>query len=580
MATQPNIPNYQLSKAPEMQVAMIGALSQNLTAAMTALGKKNAAKKAEEKIIDKEARAVQNQFMAKASEVEGTLIGQMDAANRKWARDTGKELNALYTKAYGSNGTDKDKDAYLLAQSNAMANINVIATNATLVSNNQKSLKSNRNAKSKGSKNVFLYDDNYMYDEDGMRMYNEASNFGNGTYSDFSIVTNEKGHVVMSGKGMEDLDLNARVDAYKHSNRDLNHFMITKDDLTSTHSYDKYNKKIKPLLEADTKKVKITDYDGATRTWTTTSSVVYASLAELEEGNKQLSNQINQDLDNDKMGKWWRQMQEKPLNEGGVKDQPFGDLPWQFLNRVNDDGLKNLISDQDSYTAFDDTLDTDNDGNVDEQPREFAGFSDPTPSTGWEPEDLDKLRNYINNGQREIAAQAWLTEYQNYRPEGEKIQLEQERERTPGKGTNGEYTKKQIQSEGWSRQRAADYQKNVLPSVTELTKGGDLSAVAKKLQLIDSNKKGRYYLTGAELKSKYGGVDGLNDNEIYSYKTTSQNALSGMPKTTSITSDDFDDDPDLNTNNISQSLFNAYGYDPDTQYFLTVEGQTELGQVQ
>jgi hypothetical protein len=321
--------------------------------------------------------------MAKASEVEGSLIGQMDAANRKWARNTGKELNRLYTVAYGSNGTDADKDRYLEYQGNAMANIKVLGTNATFVANNQKVLNSTRNAKQRGSKNAFLLADNYNYDEGGEAMYLEASNYGSKKYKDWEIKTNDKGHLIMTAEGMEPQDLNAKTENYlANGGKDLGYYQIGETDLIGTHSLDKYNKVIKPLLEEDIKKEKVTDYDPATRTWTTTSSVTYASLEELEQGNKALSNQITNDLDNDtKMFKWWKQMQMRPAEEGGVQGLgELSDLPWQFLNSQNDDQLKKLISGQEGYTAFNANLDVDGTQGTDDQPREFGGFQDPTPS--------------------------------------------------------------------------------------------------------------------------------------------------------------------------------------------------------
>ena len=45
MATQPNLPNYQLSKAPEMVLGIQAQMNQNLVAAMQNLAKVNKEKR-------------------------------------------------------------------------------------------------------------------------------------------------------------------------------------------------------------------------------------------------------------------------------------------------------------------------------------------------------------------------------------------------------------------------------------------------------------------------------------------------------------------------------------------------------
>ena len=321
-------------------------------------------------------------------------------------------------------------------------------------------------------------------------------------------------------------------------------------------------------------KTKITEFNASAGYWETSQTITYPSLQELEANNPQLANQINQDLNSGQMPKFWTQMRQKELVNGGVKGTEAGELPWHFLNKVNDDKMKELIKGQQGYVAFDPSLDADGAPGVDAQEREFAGVSDPTPETDWTPEDLQAVRKGVNELQDEAATQAWLVEYQKYRPEGQKTQLKQRRDRALREGANNTYSTRQKQK--WSSQKAQHYQTHILPKVEDLIAGGDLDKVAAEMQL--KSKKNLLYLTGAELKRKWPTSNlPVNDEEIYSFTMSGPN-LKTMPKTTSITVDDFGQ-ADLTKNRIAQSLFNEMGYDPDDQYFFTTEGQDELGQL-
>lgn len=553
--TQPNLPNYQLSRAPEMQIAALGQMNQNLTTAMDNLVKNQKAKKAKEEALDKEARTVQNSFLNEFGKIEGSLIGQMDKANRTWARETANTLNAKYTKAYGSDGTQKDKDDYMDFQSQAMYNIKVIGTNATFVANNQKAISTNELAKSKKSKNVGLLSDNYLYEEGGEGWYEEGMKFKTGQYTSFRMKTLDNGQIEMvkiDKNGDEvNTNLNARYETYTKNGKDLNSYIVGEDDLLSTHSDARYKSNIKTLLDADVMKTKITEYNAKAGYWETSQTINYPSLQELEANNPQLKNQIDQDLNSEKMPKFWAQMRQKDLVNGGVKGTEAGELPWHFLNSVNDDKLKEMIG---------------------KDAKEYAGIADPTTDTPWTPDDLQVVRDGVNAKQDEAATQAWLVEYQKYRPEGQKTQLQQRRDKAVGEGTGGAFSRRQKAK--WSPQKAADYQTNVLPKIEELVADKDLNKVAAELQL--KSKKGLLYSTGAELMTKYPTSNlGLNDEEIYSF-TMDGNNLKTMPKTTSITADDFDE-VDLTRNKIAQSLFNEMGYDPDDQYYYTQQGQDEIG---
>lgn len=580
--TQPNLPNYQLSRAPEMQIAALGQMNQNLTTAMDNLVKNQKAKKAKEEALDKEARTVQNSFLNEFGKIEGSLIGQMDKANRTWARETANTLNAKYTKAYGSDGTQKDKDDYMDFQSQAMYNIKVIGTNATFVANNQKAISTNELAKSKKSKNVGLLSDNYLYEEGGEGWYEEGMKFKTGQYTSFRMKTLDNGQIEMvkiDKNGNEvNTNLNARYETYTKNGKDLNSYIVGEDDLLSTHSDARYKSSIEKLLDADNSKQKIKTLErgeGGKAQWLEQQTITYPSLQELEANNPQLSNQINQDLNSQKMPKFWAQMRQKELVNGGVKGTDVGELPWHFLNSVNDDKLKEMIG---------------------PKAKKYAGIADPTPNSPWTSDDLQVVRDGVNAKQDEAATQAWLVEYQKYRPEGKKVTIEMSSERVVGTGAQGKW--KDSQKIKYNANRAKAFQgydrddgvhvEGGQEKVQAMLQKRDLdnfTTLMNKANTRNQEASGVRYITGAQLKTSpkfsggaYGNVSNFVDDEVYTYRQKSKGAPIDVPRATGITSQDFNI-LDENTNYMAQLYYQALGFDLDDQFMLTPEKQLELNKI-
>ena len=63
MATQPNLPNYQLSKLPDLLLAQQAQFNEGMMKNMDKLAANLAARKKQRLITQKEADAVENNFM-------------------------------------------------------------------------------------------------------------------------------------------------------------------------------------------------------------------------------------------------------------------------------------------------------------------------------------------------------------------------------------------------------------------------------------------------------------------------------------------------------------------------------------
>ena len=133
MATQPNLPQYQLSKLPDMLAANMQQVNAAAVAAMTNLGTRLAKQKEERKKLIKEGDAIEANFNDFFANKEKSGVIDADAANREWAGKAARNLNDLYIKAYGSNGTLADREAYKEAKSRAMEDVNNLGTFASLV---------------------------------------------------------------------------------------------------------------------------------------------------------------------------------------------------------------------------------------------------------------------------------------------------------------------------------------------------------------------------------------------------------------------------------------------------------------
>jgi len=377
MATQqPNLPNYQLSKAPEMQLGMINQMNQNITGAMDKLAERTRANKKARQELNMKADAMSNEFMKMFTDLEGSNVANVDAANRKWATNTARKLSDLYTKAYGSNGTREARDLYMKEQSLAMENLKTIGTWANLEQKNQSAVTLNAQATKQGSKGLNLLGGATLHGNLNSQ-YTRSTYLKNQLGRDYVVETDPTtGHVRMKfnvwdptangGKGgyMEgdegkyDIDMNAEINTFNTSKKDLSYYTITnEDDLQGYLLGDKKN--FDALYNVAGRQVTKTVYTKNSKgTWGhyRQKSVDFQSLQEADEDGK-LTNYLMNKVGGNRFFAKWKQMQENPNNPLG--SMPGADLTWHQASDMTADELKAFQTNENKKV-----FDSDGDGKI------------------------------------------------------------------------------------------------------------------------------------------------------------------------------------------------------------------------
>ena len=103
MATQPNLPQYQLSRLPDLLASNVQTATAAGVAAMNALGERLKKDKAARQKLIKEGDAIEANFNDFFANKAKSGVIDADAANREWDGKAARNLNDLYITAYGSN---------------------------------------------------------------------------------------------------------------------------------------------------------------------------------------------------------------------------------------------------------------------------------------------------------------------------------------------------------------------------------------------------------------------------------------------------------------------------------------------
>jgi len=515
MATQqPNLPNYQLSKAPEMQLGMINQMNQNITGAMDKLAERTRANKKARQELNMKADAMSNEFMKMFTDLEGSNVANVDAANRKWATNTARKLSDLYTKAYGSNGTREARDLYMKEQSLAMENLKTIGTWANLEQKNQSAVTLNAQATKQGSKGLNLLGGATLHGNLNSQ-YTRSTYLKNQLGRDYVVETDPTtGHVRMKfnvwdptangGKGgyMEgdegkyDIDMNAEINTFNTSKKDLSYYTITnEDDLQGYLLGDKKN--FDALYNVAGRQVTKTTWaknSQGTFSWLRQKSVDFQSLKDADTDGK-LTNYLMNKVGGNRFFAKWKQMQENPNNPLG--SMPGADLTWHQASDMTADELKAFQTNENKKV-----FDSDGDGKI----------------TVAE----------INKIQDETAAAGLLNSYQVLSAEGEQVIAETTDAGRPRKVT-GEFKAPDVSV--WvnpnNRQLFNDRQAVALKDASEAVTAGSEQVGAEKIAKLYQDKFGKNYYTGKQLKELDNWPASWNadykDNQIYEFNTTAGN---------------------------------------------------------
>ena len=584
MATQqPNLPNYQLSKAPELQLGMINQMSQNLTGAMDKLAERTRANKKARQELNMKADAMSNEFMKMFTDLEGSNVANVDAANRQWATKTARRLSDLYTKAYGSNGTQEARDLYMKEYSLANENLKTIGTWANLEQKNQSAVTLNAQADKQGSKGLNLLGGKTLHGNLN-EQYARSTFLKNQQGRDYVVETDPNtGHVRMKfniwdptangGKGgymqgdggKYDIDMNAEVNTFNNHKKGLSYYTITNEDDLQTYLLED-KKNFDPLYNAAGRQITKTTYTkgkGGKPGFYRQKTIDFQTLKEADEDGK-LTNYLMNKVGGDRFFAKWVQMQKNTNNPLG--DMPGADLTWHQASDMTTEELK----------AFTRSTDTNNDGVID---------SNDAIDTDKKIFDMDGdgeiTAAEINAIQDQTAAAGLLNSYQVLSSQGEQVIAESSDSGRPREVT-GKFKAPDINTwanEG-NRQSFNDRSANSLKIATEVTNAATADAGASAIATLYSQNKSGNYMTGKEIKnSGYPGADSpefqkLNNNYIYKVEFEKDQGTQFKKIPTGIEINNYLD----NQNDVYNKLMNEiYDYDgDDLYYFGTDEGKAVM----
>ncbi len=439
MATQPNLPQYQLSKLPDMLAANMQQVNAAAVAAMTNLGTRLAKQKEERKKLIKEGDAIEANFNDFFANKEKSGVIDADAANREWAGKAARNLNDLYIKAYGSNGTLADREAYKEAKSRSMEDVNNLGTFASLVGMNNKAIEADLLARKQGTSVGRLT--NNSLTGSYKNWYNRTTEINNGTATNYKVSRDANGHQILTynllntnGKGLQQengkdivktVDVNAWVNEFNKTGKGLEALTVKPDQSLQTglsSSFDKdyvQGNLLGPPVDHLSKK-----YDVATGTYITTKGKKYTSVAEQVEKdpNGVVYKQIVSDTKKSTFPQTYFALSNEGFNDqGNGIPLPLADQPWKVGNTVTDEELKQFNTNKE-LTA-----------------------KDPTPGDGAS--GVNKLtRQDLNDIQQKSAEQMLINFYNNQTRIGDVTTAESDVERYKRTSDNSDWTAGQKRS--------------------------------------------------------------------------------------------------------------------------------------
>lgn len=510
MATQPNLPQYQLSRLPDLLANNIQTVTAAGVNAMNMLGTRlKKEKEARQKLI-KEGDAIEANFNDFYANKAKSGVIDADAANREWAGKAASNLNTLYIKAYGSNGTAADREAYKEAKATAMEDVNNLGTFANLVGMNNKAIESDLLARKQGTSVGRLT--NNSLTGSYQSWYNRTAELNNGTATNYKVSKDANGHQVLTynllntnGKGLQQengkdivrtVDVNAWVNEFNKTGKGLDALTVKPDQSLQTGVAANFKKKYldTKLLNPAVTKV-ISKYDKQTKSHIKTKVLDYEAFDKQLETDNNLNAQLESDTKLSSFPQTFFELQNEGYNKDYVGNAlPLADQPWMVGNTVSNKQLEEF-------------------NKIDELKGE-----DPTPSDDLTREDLNTI-------QRNSAKKMLANFYTTQTPIGEVTTAESDVERyqktADGKDyTAGQKTKFMNMRPAYNAINKA-FDNKVWVDPTDHQKGLKISTLDEYANLINSIEKTKAG-SGNVVKNLYKTGEWLNNNN---YGTNDPNKL-------------------------------------------------------
>ena len=510
MATQPNLPQYQLSKLPDLLASNVQTATAAGVAAVTALGERLKKDKAARQKLIKEGDAIEANFNDFFANKAKSGVIDADAANREWAGKAARNLNDLYIKAYGSNGTLADREAYKEAKAIAMEDVNNLGTFANLVGMNNKAIESDLIARNQGTSVGRLT--NNSLTGSYKKWYDRTTELNNGTATNYKVSRDANGHQILTynlldtdGKSLQQengkdivrtIDVNAWIGEFNKTGKGLDALTVKPDQSLQTGVAANFKKKYldTKLLNPAVTKV-VSKYDKQTKSHIKTKVLDYEAFDKQLETDTNLNAQLESDTKLSSFPQTFFELQNEGYNKDYVGNAlPLADQPWMVGNTVSDKQLEEF-------------------NKIDE-----LTLKDPTPSDDLTKEDLNTI-------QRNSAKKMLANFYTTQTPIGEVTTAESDVERyqktVDGKDyTAGQKTKFMNMRPAYNAINKA-FDNKVWVDKTDHQKGLKISTLDEYADLINSIEKTKAG-SGNVVKNLYKTGEWLNNNN---YGTNDPNKL-------------------------------------------------------
>ena len=417
MATQPNLPQYQLSRLPDLLANNVQTATAAGVSAMNALGERLKKDKAARQKLIKEGDAIEANFNDFFANKAKSGVIDADVANREWAGKAARNLNDLYIKAYGSNGTLADREAYKEAKAIAMEDVNNLGTFANLVGMNNKAIESDLLARQQGTSVGRLT--NNSLTGSYKKWYDRTTELNNGTATNYKVTRDANGHQILTynllngnGKSLQQengkdivrtVDVNAWVNEFNKTGKGLDALTVKPEQSLQTGLANSFNKNfvqkkiLGPPVDHLSKK-----YDVTTGTYITTKGKRYTSVAEqvAKDPTGVVAQAVTSATKESSFPETYFALSNEGFNDkGNGKPLPLADQPWKVGNTITDEELKQFNTNTDLKAQ------------------------DPTPNDGI------LTREDLNDIQQQSAEQMLINFYSTQTPIGDVTTAESDVER-------------------------------------------------------------------------------------------------------------------------------------------------------
>ena len=598
---QPNLPAYnQYKRKPAAFGQVAASIGTSLAGGITAAANKKEKAAKERKKLEADADAMEMNFLNLYKDQEKSSIVQMDEANRALVESTASNLNNLYIKAYGSEGTKEARAEYKTEHAQAMEMLKEIGEYSNIQSINQKALEKNTQS-SKLNFTQGLLTDATMYG--GLAdQYRSASQLRSGEAADYQVVR-ENGHTIFKYKLLnpnydpqetdvnkpgygkyvrEDVngvmqdkvisnDMTTQVASFKKNGETLETYSVGKDDLLSTQYQSfKDNYISKGLISKGITKITQT-YDPVNKKHIKTKIIDREAFDEVLNGpnGDKINFALDQDMKVSNFNKKYFQMsKDKAINNDGLNGElPLSDLPWGFSSKMSDQEFKDFNKNITSIIK--------GGANTTSQspPTHFKGgplgdeeIADPTPGDGkLTREDLFTI-------QQMSGKQMLINYYSQQNPEGEETQSSTDKfdyERDAA-GNYSSKTKKSFDRKkpAYNNVKGA-FDVDFWNDKDDHSKGvkvNDLKGYSNLLNQVATRQAGGgsapkiTYMTGADVNTQINPATPFDDTKIYKITMGGQGQINKVDDS-QFSENDLSGDPE----DLYQMVMSSYGIDDEMQ---------------